>query len=478
MGLDKVNEQIQSIRTTLEDTQKQQVELKQAVIFTQTQQEEMKAQLDQMKMVNKNLVDRIHFAENRTIALEKQLEICKQNILDNQSHSMENNLIFYGINETTNENTNRILFSFLKNEMKIPQECFNLDTTVNESDADKNIIWIQRVHRFGQTGIKGNPRPIIAKLICGKECIIGHAKNLAGTKYFVSVQMPPELSERKKKVAKIFKSSRQDGKKPRYDRRGDSVIVDKRKYQAPSVPLCTATPSDIMTRQMHMGITSSKAVDDKGNRFIAHMAAITSVSDIPVALSAIKNRHYSIASATHNMFAVRATNGTAVQEYSDDDGEYGLSQEILKVLQLYNVTNRLVVVTRWASGIQLGRKRYSIVRQCTEDILRNNNLIPLVQTYVQGNQSPVSPNQSNPRVSTPGYISPVTPHQPMSFGSQQSELSTPCHSMSVASGQAVPTVFQPAKPAVSMVPVTGAPANLNSATPTFNHSGHTTVCIN
>ena len=46
---------------------------------------------------------------------------------------------------------------------------------------------------------------------------------------------------------------------------------------------------------------SSEVIEEKGNRFVAHLVNITTPNDIPNGLLAVKNSHHLIATATHNM---------------------------------------------------------------------------------------------------------------------------------------------------------------------------------
>ena len=106
-----------------------------------------------------------------------------------------------------------------------------------------------------------------------------------------------------------------------------------------------------------------------GNRFVAHVANITSRDEIATALSAIKFSFHAIATATHNMYGTRINVNNSIQEYSHDDGEHGGARAIMEVLRKQDVTNRLVVVTRWASGIQLSSKRFAIIAKCTDELI-------------------------------------------------------------------------------------------------------------
>ena len=119
-----------------------------------------------------------------------------------------------------------------------------------------------------------------------------------------------------------------------------------------------------------MALRSSDIVEERGNRFVAHVATIKSPNDIPVTLNAIKYSFHAIATATHNVWAARIQGTEAVAEYSDDDGEHGGAREIAKELRNQNLANHMVVVTRWASGVQLGRKRFDIIAQRTKAVLR------------------------------------------------------------------------------------------------------------
>ncbi len=69
------------------------------------------------------------------------------------------------------------------------------------------------------------------------------------------------------------------------------------------------------------------------------------------------------------MYAVRIQVGGKVVEYSDDDGEYGGSSVILQDLRDSDITGRRVVVSRRASGVRLGPRRWEIIKQCTKDAI-------------------------------------------------------------------------------------------------------------
>ena len=75
--------------------------------------------------------------------------------------------------------------------------------------------------------------------------------------------------------------------------------------------------------------------------------------------------------ATHNAWAVRTSYGNSplVQEASFDDGESGCGKFMLELMRAANVTNMVVVLTRWYGGVMLGPDRWRLMRECINDAL-------------------------------------------------------------------------------------------------------------
>ena len=373
MGLDVVKDEITGIKSLIGSIQVKQGDLHQSLVHTQQEHAETKETVKSLEAENNCLKSRLELSENRISCLEKRVLDNKSKILDGQSRSMQDNLVFYGLPESKGENTDAVLMKFLSENMKIGPDYFRIRDFDKCSDSD--TIWIRRCHRFGQTGSTSSSRPIVAKLTSGRDCILRHARNLAGTKFFVSTQMPQELNERKKRVSSVYKRAKSEGKKPRYVGRGDSVLVDNQVISAPTLPRCTSSAPEIIKNRGEMQINSTSVIEEKGNRFAAHIGTVKNIAKVSQTILAIKNLHHSVSIASHNMYAVRVQVGDFIQEYCDDDDEHGGSAEILKMMRLHNVCNRVIVVSRWASGIQLGQRRFAIISKCSENILKNNALL-------------------------------------------------------------------------------------------------------
>ncbi|XP_015281020.1 PREDICTED: protein IMPACT-like [Gekko japonicus] len=82
-----------------------------------------------------------------------------------------------------------------------------------------------------------------------------------------------------------------------------------------------------------------------------------------------------IASATHNIYAYRIyceDKQTFLQD-SEDDGETAAGGRLLHLMQILDVRNVLVVVSRWYGGILLGPDRFKHINNCARNILVEQN---------------------------------------------------------------------------------------------------------
>lgn len=103
---------------------------------------------------------------------------------------------------------------------------------------------------------------------------------------------------------------------------------------------------------------------DRGSKYSVSGGFVQSQDDIKTFLKNLKkNKKY--AKATHNTYAARVSKNGQIWETKSDDGETGAGAVILRILQKQNVTNTIVVVTRWYGGIKLMNDRYKHVQNAT-----------------------------------------------------------------------------------------------------------------
>ncbi|KAJ5832031.1 hypothetical protein N7474_000342 [Penicillium riverlandense] len=122
----------------------------------------------------------------------------------------------------------------------------------------------------------------------------------------------------------------------------------------------------------------SDVVTEKKSVFLGRAARVESLEQAQAFLDHLTATDRKVAAATHNISAWRirhkkagAPNGeseTVVQDY-DDDGETAAGGRLLHVMQLMDVWNVVVVVTRWYGGIHLGPARFRLINDVGRDAL-------------------------------------------------------------------------------------------------------------
>lgn len=94
--------------------------------------------------------------------------------------------------------------------------------------------------------------------------------------------------------------------------------------------------------------------DAKGSRFLGQAFQATSEAEAREKLDAVRARY---PTATHHCWAYRIGAPESARERSDDDGEPGRTAgpPILRALTADDVTDALIVVTRYFGGTKLGK---------------------------------------------------------------------------------------------------------------------------
>lgn len=111
-------------------------------------------------------------------------------------------------------------------------------------------------------------------------------------------------------------------------------------------------------------ITVNKSV------FVARACPVSSMTEVTDAVSHLLSSNKKVAGATHNIKAWRFqdNSGATTQDY-DDDGESAAGGRMLHLMQLMDVWNVLVVVTRWYGGVKLGPDRFRVINNVAREAL-------------------------------------------------------------------------------------------------------------
>lgn len=114
--------------------------------------------------------------------------------------------------------------------------------------------------------------------------------------------------------------------------------------------------------------TISLPVIDCKSTFIAHVAPVTSPSQARLYVQALLSSDRRFRSATHNMTAwrIRGAGSTSYQD-CDDDGETAAGSRLLHLMQLMEIWDAMVVVSRWYGGVKLGPRRFAVINGVARD---------------------------------------------------------------------------------------------------------------
>ncbi|KAI1262550.1 RWD repeat domain-containing protein [Xylariaceae sp. FL1019] len=112
----------------------------------------------------------------------------------------------------------------------------------------------------------------------------------------------------------------------------------------------------------------SDPVIEQRSTFLARCAVVSSTAEAEAYVQHLLASDKKIRSATHNMTAwrIRGPNGTQFQD-CDDDGETAAGGRLLHLMQLMDLWDVMVVVTRWYGGVHLGPRRFALINQAARD---------------------------------------------------------------------------------------------------------------
>ena len=325
----------------------------------------LKTEINEVKQTNKDLTESVGNLQTENIDLQNTIETLKkrmqlfeglnsqlkvkvkeqgEQIIELKARSMRENIVVNGINENENEtwqNTKTKLQEFFQNELKI------------EAEYD---IEIDRAHRIGQN--KNGTRPIVANLAtqAARDMVFSKLKNLKqGSKFSVNEQLPPEVTERRKRLWSKYKEAKQN-KTNKVKWSLDKLFINGKCFTAFDDDI-EVNPVDL---ENDIEIKHTKHTTVDGSTFMGHCAEIESKNDISSVMAKLMQDR-SVASATHNIYAYRTKDGNSIKEGFRDDGEHGAGHQILRLLREMNIENCMIVVTRWYGGQHMGPQRFTCI---------------------------------------------------------------------------------------------------------------------
>ncbi|XP_042202680.1 protein IMPACT isoform X2 [Callorhinchus milii] len=119
-------------------------------------------------------------------------------------------------------------------------------------------------------------------------------------------------------------------------------------------------------------IVHGEPITDRRSTFQAHLAPVVTTGQVKMVLCKLY-QNKKIASATHNIYSYRIyceDKQTFLQD-CEDDGETAAGGRLLHLMQILDVRNVMVVVSRWYGGILLGPDRFKHINNSARNILVN-----------------------------------------------------------------------------------------------------------
>lgn len=113
----------------------------------------------------------------------------------------------------------------------------------------------------------------------------------------------------------------------------------------------------------------STPITEKKSVFIARACKAQSVHDALASIAHLLATDKKVARATHNITAWRIRDAVTDASYQDcdDDGETAAGSRLLHLLQVMDVWDVVVVVTRWYGGVHLGPDRFRLINQVARE---------------------------------------------------------------------------------------------------------------
>lgn len=125
--------------------------------------------------------------------------------------------------------------------------------------------------------------------------------------------------------------------------------------------------------------TMSSTITLKKSVFVARACSVISQSAPKTALEHLLANNKRVARATHNITAYRvrrpissaadASRREIIYQDCDDDGETAAGGRLLHLLQVMDLWDVFVVVSRWYGGVQLGPDRFRLISQVAREAL-------------------------------------------------------------------------------------------------------------
>ncbi|KAF3317770.1 eIF2 kinase Gcn2p negative regulator [Orbilia oligospora] len=136
------------------------------------------------------------------------------------------------------------------------------------------------------------------------------------------------------------------------------------------VPDASGTAAAAVTVVSSIPWTITPITTVSKSQFVGWCVRVTSAETAKQHIAELISTDRKVARATHNItaFRIRTSEGIIYQD-NDDDGETAAGSRLGHLLDMIDVWNVLVIVSRWYGGIKLGPDRFRIINQVAREAL-------------------------------------------------------------------------------------------------------------
>ncbi|KAJ3847897.1 UPF0029-domain-containing protein [Lentinula lateritia] len=126
---------------------------------------------------------------------------------------------------------------------------------------------------------------------------------------------------------------------------------------------------DLLDLPSGIQIFEAEPIVDRRSAFVGRACAITDPSQVPLILSYLSSDRHIARAAHPTINAWRCQVGKILHQDNFDDGETAAGGRLSHLLQILEIDNVLVVVTRYYGGIHLGPDRFKHINQAARNAL-------------------------------------------------------------------------------------------------------------
>ncbi|KAF8914368.1 hypothetical protein CPB84DRAFT_1811694 [Gymnopilus junonius] len=160
------------------------------------------------------------------------------------------------------------------------------------------------------------------------------------------------------------------------EKAGELIRDDARESTRPSSPnphkedeISSMNDSEPISLPAGVQIFVAEPITDRKSVFIGRACRINHPSEVPLILSHLLSDRRTARAAHPVINAWRCQVDNVLHQDNDDDGETAAGGRIAHLLQILEVNNVLVIVTRYFGGIHLGPDRFKHINQAARNAL-------------------------------------------------------------------------------------------------------------